>query len=242
MSRHFLPALLLLLATPMAMAAPDVTIDAGASYSRLVLRGTAGTGSGAYTTPLHSGLGYDQATQKSAYFAFEHDMSWWPNVRLSHSSWKESAFRTQAPGMTTSSTLGIDSSDVAFYWSPVTFPFKLDLGVDAHRLNVDFAIDVNAAGQSVQAYHKKETQWFPAVYVAGRASLPLTGLSVGGSVVASKYDDRELLDARVGVNWSPLPIVGVELGYRRQKLKFQSEAIAIDMRTRGPYFAVTVDF
>lgn len=239
-------ALALLCMAPAALAAPDVSVDAGVSYTRLALRGSAGGGDGAHTTTLREGLGYDKAGQRSGYVAFEHAASAWPNLRLSHLAYDVSAQRIQPlpgpPGraMQTRSRLRLSGTDLAFYYTPLTGPVKLDLGLDLHRLAVDFAIDVRANGRPIQAVHARQTQWFPAVYAGAHAALPLTGWQLGGNLVASTYQGRNLVQAQAALGWSPLPRLDVQLGYEYQLLKFSSDNIAINMHAHGPYAALAL--
>lgn len=232
--------LLGVLASAAVAAPPELTFGAGLAQSQLGLHGLAGGGGDVHVTPLREGLGYDRARQTGAWLAVMHDASPWPQLRLAHAGYQESAQRLQppsrpgAPSFLTTTALRIESSDVTFYWTPAQGPWQLDLGVALHRLRVDFAIDVRMNGRPIQAVQAHQLQWFPAVYAATRGGLTRHWYAFG-TMVGSTYKGRNLLQAQAGLGWSPWEWLGIELGYEQQILKFDSRNIAVDMRASGPY-------
>jgi len=233
----------LFLVSSQAMAGPELSLEAGGSVVDSTLSGKAGTPDGSRMQDLHDGLGYDRTDVKTVYLDLQHDAPRLPNIRFSWQGYKASASEIQGPARL-DSHLKIRQMDLLFYYAPLKQPFQLDLGLDVHRLNVDFALDVSSSlpfGPN-HSLHKKATQIFPALYIGAGVDLPMPNLALHAEAYYSRFRGRELRNDTVTLRWQPLQLVRIDLGYHYGRLKYETDSLLIDVATKGPYLGLAVSF
>lgn len=238
-------AALALAATPLAQAAPLVDVYAGGYAWHPDTTGTIASGAG--DIDMHDDLGYDKSDQSVIYLGVEHPIPLLPNVRVSYSDLSDDGSHTvvspiKFDGKTftgdTRSSYDIKMLDGTFYWSPLNNWIQLDLGVTVRQLDADFKI--RGAGQEARESVNKT---FPLGHVAAEVDLPFTGTYVGGEVNAIGYDGSNLTDYDAHLGWRSDFLLGVELGYRRMKIKLDDVGgVDSNLKIGGPYLAATLNF
>ncbi|WOD06442.1 hypothetical protein [Marinomonas sp. GJ51-6] len=78
----------------------------------------------------------------------------------------------------------------------------------------------------------------PMLYLAANLSIPGTGISLAAeSKSISSYDDTTISDQLFKIQYQPLPIIGLEAGYRT----LEQEIDSINMDYDGYFIGVTID-
>ena len=173
-----------------------------------------------------------------------------PNFKLSHAPMKfegagrvgqEFSLRGQAIGVgeRIDSELELDQWDVALFYNLLDNVVELDLGINVKVL--DGHVSVTPEGGSTQ--RMSFTAPVPMLYARVGANLPFTGLYVGAEGSAISYDGHKLADLKAGIRYTFAHVVGLEAGYRLQKLKLDDlDDVSADFEVAGPYLGVSARF
>ncbi len=113
----------------------------------------------------------------------------------------------------------LDSYDATFYYEIVDTGLDFDLGLTARY--IDGYVDITSL--TTGRHDKTEfTGLFPMVYSNIRVPIPvLGGLSIGAEGSYITYDGSTLYDLQADIRYEFLMGLGVEAGYRSQKIKLE---------------------
>lgn len=150
-------------------------------------------------------------------------------------------------GTTFTATTDIDSEveinlyDVGLTWYliniddlPVRFQFGPEIAVKLADAEVSISDGTTTETESVFA---------PIPTVGARLGVGLADyVRLIGRVGYMAYEDNQIIDADVQVEFSPLPFVGIFAGYRLIDLEVDESDVFIDTRFSGPYAGLMARF
>lgn len=195
---------------------------------------------------LENDLGLNSRTQGYLWADLEHPIPLVPNVRVEYASLKTSGTKVLSRNLVyggstyTASTRvtsdgSVKQSDLILYYAPINNWLKLDLGLDVKYLDVQFRL--SDSGQSTQA---KGTTVVPMLYGNVSFQIPTTSLSLGVAGSFIGYGGSSFSDLRARAAYLFGSHIGVEGGYRRVRLKIDSDSIDPngDIRFDGTYLGL----
>ena len=202
---------------------------------------------------LDDDLGLDNDTDIYASAKFEHPIPIVPNIRVAYvrtdttgdgTVSKNFSFGNIIVGLNDKvhSEAKLDSYDATLYYEVVDMDsVDLDVGLTARYLNGYFKITDKTAGQSDQA---DIDVVLPMVYGNVRVDVPfLHGLSVGAEGNWITYDGSTFFDVQAKARYLIFAGLGVEAGYRYEKLKIDDvDDIDADVKIKGVFAGVVWDF
>jgi len=226
----------------MSAQADTLRVEMGGGVWQQEFKGTitskdlVGTGFDTFDTDL---LGYDKEGQGYAWVFIKHPIPILPNLRLEYAAIDFSGTSTQSftyDGVTydasakTQTTL--DQFDIIMYYNVLdnTAWTTIDLGLDVKVIQSEFTASGTQLGVPVNV-EEKETLPVPMAYGRLRFELPFD-LGVEGIAKYSAYKESKVIDYQIKADYTLtdiLPIdVGLEVGYRYQKLDIDGEDFSID--------------
>ena len=195
-------------------------------------------------------LGLSRETNAFVYFALEHPIPLWPNLKLQHTRIASSGtgpltrrFQLDdvefSVGETVTTDLDLSHTDVVMYYELLDNVLSLDLG-STWRM---FGGHARATGQSGNLSESVDIDAaIPMLY--GRALLELPGgfaVNVQGSLIGYSGNSLQDLSAHIAYAYDSAVDIGVEAGFRRFALELDDDA-ETDVALSGPYVAVSVHF
>ncbi|MDX8388944.1 MAG: hypothetical protein R8M38_00495 [Mariprofundaceae bacterium] len=118
-------------------------------------------------------------------------------------------------------------------------PTRLQLGVKAAANLVQGTVEIDALGLNIES--TSATIIIPTVGLYGRVALSdFIGVVANASYMA--YTDNQFLDIDVQVEFSPLPLAGIYVGYRHMDVKFYSNNLFVDTTLSGFYAGALIRF
>ncbi|EKF76006.1 hypothetical protein A11A3_00890 [Alcanivorax hongdengensis A-11-3] len=245
MKRFLMP--LLLLATPLAQAAPGLNIYGGAYSWQATMEGDFNAGN--RDVDVRDDLGFDKADQSVFYVGVEHAVPVVPNMRVRYMDLSDTASNRISKSFTfngkqfvantrVDSDFDLNMLDGTLYYSPIDNALKLDLGLTVRK--VDGTLDLN----SVAAKTAKDIDiTLPMLYAAVKADLPVPGVYAGAELNAIGYDGNSLNDYNVRLGWRSDFLLGVELGYSHMQLTLDDlNNMDTNLTMGGPYVALALNF
>lgn len=146
-------------------------------------------------------------------------------------------------GSAVNSEAEIDFFDVGLTWFAVNLddgPVRLQLGPEIAVKVVDADLSLVAPAASLQ---ESEDLTAPIPTVGGRLEVGLADwMSLAGRVGWIGYDGNQFLDADVQLELSPVPMVGMYVGYRHFLLEVDESDVILDLRFSGPYVGAMIRF
>ncbi len=201
---------------------------------------------------LDSDLNLDTRTELYLKAKIEHPLPLLPNIRLAFTQNQSSGDGT----ITKSFNFGVititggdrvhtetklDSYDATFYYEIVDIGLDFDLGLTARY--IDGYVDIKSLTTGIR--DKTEfTGLFPMLYANARVPVPvLGGLSIGAEGSYITYDGSTLYDLQADVRYEFTMGLGVEAGYRAQKIKLDDvENTSTDVDIEGFFIGAVWDF
>lgn len=199
---------------------------------------------------INDGLGLERDTGFTFGAEIRHPIAYLPNVGIDYtqvdltgtggiaaafgdSIFGVAVFGTAAPEAI-SDRLQIDQTDVTLSYDLVVEGVDVDLG-----LKVKF-FDGKATITSRLDTTKSESKSFaapiPMLYGKAVWGLPLEGLSVGAKGAIINYDDSEVSDYEVFVNYDLPSGLGIGAGWRGQRFQLDDiDGIDADVKLNGPF-------
>ena len=190
-------------------------VYAGAGYWDANFSGDVITG-----VSVENDLNLDRSGSSYIYFAFEHPVPFVPNIKLAHTSLKDSGVGTLSQSFvfngdtysvneTVASEIDLTHTDVTLYYEVVDLGMDIDLGVTGRYFQGEVAVNSTREDFNVL---------LPMLYGHAKFGLPFTGTYVGGDLNYTSFSGLQVADYAVKIGWETenfiLPEVGVELGYR----------------------------
>jgi outer membrane protein len=132
------------------------------------------------------------------------------------------------------SDLDIDIYEAGVAWYLVNFddlPARIQLGPELAVKYIDASVAI--ADSSTSTSDSVQIP-LPTVGLRGRiAFADFVGITARGNYMS--YNNNSLLDVDAQVELSPIPLVGVYLGYRYLDVDFDEDDVVIDVTFDGPY-------
>ena len=250
MNRLFLTAALGFALVPGAHAgAPLIDVYAGVQGWDAGLSGD--IASGGNDVDVERDLGFSSSSQNVFFVGFEHPVPLVPNARLRFANLSDSAAGTVDKTFTFAgfefqedrevrSSYQLDYQDLTIYYTPFDLVFKLDLGLNIRRLDVEMEIRDRDSGDEVS---EDATATIPMLHAAARGDLPLTGFYAAGELNAISYDGSRLSDVRAALGWQSDFLLAVEVGYSQLDFKLDDVSdLDADLSVGGPYLGLSLNF
>ncbi len=200
---------------------------------------------------LDDDLNLDTRTELYLRAKIEHPVPLLPNIRLAFTQNQSSGDGTLSKtfnfgGFTfvanekVHTETKLDSYDATFYYEIVDVGMDFDLGLTARY--IDGYVDIT----SLTTNRNEKTEFtglFPMVYANARVPLPFTGLSIGAEGSYITYDGSTLYDLQADVRYEFAMGLGIEAGYRAQKIKLDDvENTSTDVDIEGFFVGAVFDF
>ncbi len=201
---------------------------------------------------VDSDLNLDTRTELYLRAKIEHPVPMLPNIRLAFTQNGSSgdgtitkSFNfggiTVTGGEKVHTETQLDTYDATFYYEIVDVGMDLDLGVTARY--IDGYVDL----KSLTTGRRDKTDFtgvFPMLYANARVPMPfLSELSVGAEGSYITYDGSTLYDLQADVRYEFAMGLGIEAGYRAQKIKLDDvENTSTDVDIEGFFIGAVWDF
>lgn len=231
------------LTTSSASAAMLLGFGVEADYMRPVVSGHFNYTNG----PLNSQTNLDSTDntyQVGAYF--EHFVPLIPNVRVDYTPMSlttTTTLKAQAAGMSFDLTkpatnkLQVKQLDITPYYEILDNIVSLDIGLTLRGIEA-FVGTTQGLNYTDDATHAV----IPMGYVAAEVILPFTGLRANADLKYIKINGNLLQDAKIKATMK-LPFgLGVEAGYRYEKLKIDQFGINSDVNMKGPFAGLSYNW
>ena len=193
---------------------------------------------------LKDNLFLDTESQGYLFATFEHFVPLIPNVRmlytnLDHSGNGTSSFTFDGKTFTGNvvSDIQLKTLDLIAYYELLDNVVSLDLGVTIRQLSIDYTIK-STGSLSTDSID----QTIPMVYALVGAS-PWPDLIISGEINYITYSGSTLSDFTAKVAYTTSFLVGLEAGYRSQKITLDDVDDAnADITFDGPFIGAYVKF
>lgn len=231
----------LLMSSSFAMA--DV-VGAGASvsYWDSNLSGEAGNKGDLVDLENDLDLSGDGNANLEAYL--EHPVPVLPNVRLNYTKIEQSgsgeistAFDLVSGDV--DSDLDLTQLDITLYYEVLDNWANVDVGLTARDLDGELVVREKILNGEVSKTDISGV--IPMGYLALRADLPFTGVSVGGQLNAISFDGDSISDVNVYGQYE-IAVLRLQAGYRQMKMDYEDSDNRLDVTLKGPYASVGVTF
>jgi len=199
---------------------------------------------------------FDDEYQGSFFIAIEHPIPLIPNVKISSTTLDtvggttiESSFTFEGQTYVANSKL-----DTTFDASYIDYTFYYEV-FDNDLLTFDFGVTARDLDSQVKVVEQTSTQssdlsvsgFIPLFYVNTIIGLPFTGFNVFAEANFLSYDDSTVYDYQVGVSYSILDNLAVDLditlGYRALKLELNDiDGLYSDLNFDGVFAGAVVHF
>ncbi len=195
---------------------------------------------------LDSTFDIDTESDWQLYAAVEHPIPLLPNIQIQHTRSTTSGdgvlFGTIFDGIVfegeVDGELDLTHTDATVYWELLDGPVSLDLGMSIRFFDAGVEL-INEAGRRGDL---EIDDIVPMLYVAGNTSIPGLDLTIRVDGNYISFDGDKVFDIKGGVAWEPLPLLGVELGYRYMDLDYQVGGGLLEATAQGPYLGMYLDF
>lgn len=231
----------LLMSSSLALA--DV-VGAGASvsYWDSNLSGEAGNKGDLVDLENDLDLSGDGNANLEAYL--EHPVPVLPNVRLNYTKIEQSgsgeistAFDLVSGDV--DSDLDLTQLDITLYYEILDNWANVDVGLTARDLDGELVVREKIFNGEVSKTDISGV--IPMGYLALRADLPFTGVSVGGQLNAISFDGDSISDVNVYGQYE-IAVLRLQAGYRQMKMDYEDSDNRLDVTLKGPYASVGVTF
>lgn len=251
LSRHFFLVAVLLFVSAPVMADELISIKAG--YQMLEPEGDIAGNDGGVGIKLDTedDLDWDDSEDIVAELAFQ-----WGNSRLSFSYLPiefsgtneitiEGSYNGQSfsIGDTVSSDVKLDLYDIGYTY----YLLNMDDVPSRFQLGVEFAIKVAdieiAFSDSEAGIQESDSVVAPLPTLGVRSRVALGDFAgLAARVGYMEYDDNSFLDADIQLEFSPVPMAGVFVGYRFFDLEVDESDVYASLEFSGPYAGIMVRF
>lgn len=154
---------------------------------------------------------YDDGSNTRLYALLEHPIPIIPNVLVSVNTIENDAKDSSL------NTLDSSFNDFILYYEILDNIVELDLGIGARQFTGDVS-------DTTESYDVDPT--LPVAYGKAQFNLPITGLSLGVSVLTGAASEDKSTDASAYVRWESTLGLGVTAGYRTLSSEFEVKDVA----------------
>ena len=140
------------------------------------------------------------------------------------------------------SVLNLDHADLTLYWQLIDGKkFEFDLGLTGRKY--DGLASVTSRTDPTKSSQESLDEIIPLIYARVAVGLPVEGLSFSADGNFISVSDSTLSDFVLKISYQTKYYVGVEAGYRSQKLELKDiDEVFTDLKFDGPFAAVFVHF
>lgn len=176
---------------------------------------------------------------------FEHPVPFVPNVRIDYTPMKFDGTSSivSAKGVTgfaagtAKNDIKLNALDVTPYYEILDNVVSLDLGLTIRSISA--SIDTTQSGLK---HSDSATFALPMAYIAAEAKLPFTGLKANADLKYLGFGNSNYMDAKAKLTYDVIKGLGVEAGYRYQKLKLDKFDVDADVTFKGPFVGLNYNF
>ena len=183
-------------------------------------------------------LNIDRSNSRYVYIAFEHPIPLVPNIKLAHTTLKDSGVGTLAQGITfngevftasqaISSEINLTHTDVTLYYELLDIGMDFDVGITGRYFQGDVAVNSSREGLNVLV---------PMLYGHAKFGLPLTGAYFSGDINYANYSGNQIADYVIALGWETesfiLPEIGIEAGYRSFSIDAGADDLDVNVDTQ----------
>ena len=189
------------------------------------------------------------SSQAYAWLLVKHPLPIIPNIRFEYASISyKGLISGSVNGLNIPSlaptTTDIQEYDIIPYYNLLdnTFWTTIDLGLDAKLIKSDVVV---SPVTGFSGYTTTDTAVIPFIYARGRVEIPSTELGLETDVKAITDGTNTMYDVRVKIDYTfDFDVIqpGIEVGYRRQKVKSDDESTQVDLDYSGVYTGLTLRF
>ncbi len=231
-----------------ALTADMIRVQAGAGVWSAKTSGKADFGA-RESLDMADAYGLKDSSSNGYFWAFiKHPVPVIPNIRVERTNYSTDGKVATVSGYTAGdkSELVLDQTDVSLYYNILdnTFWLTLDLGLDLKSVDGYLAL-TDSSGVETK---NKVSSTIPLFYTRARIQVPATGLAFEADSKFVSYDGSTISDTRAKIDWSffesPIVDLGVEAGYRTEKVTLDSSSIDLktDFTISGAFFGVNGKF
>jgi len=249
--------LLLLLMLPLAANADTLGVKLGAASWRYDVTGDLRYKSKNPVNDIdvENDLRYDNDTRTFVYLIFEHPVPVLPNVKLSYTD-----IKTDGKGPlsrpfsygglnftaldTVKSDIQLKQTDITLYYSPLDNWVNLDIGLNAKYIDSKANITTTNRSPNLNISETADVStWVPMLYAGVGFDLPLTGLGISADGSYIGYSGSHFYDFSVRLGYDTPWFLGVDVGYRKVKLKLDDISnFSADISFDGYYGGLYLHF
>jgi outer membrane protein len=175
-----------------------------------------------------SGADYNYDDETGSYFSIDvqHPIPLIPNLRFDSVS-----YDTKGKDNTgASSTLDVSAQDITGYYGIGLLWVGIEGGLTVRSLDIDYTSAGTGFSESSSA--------IPLVYLGAHVEIPGTSITLAAESKRLSLDsDISVSDDIIKIGFQPLPIVGVEAGYR--SITHEIKSVVLD--SSGYFVGVTID-
>lgn len=207
------------------------------------------------TALTDTNFAFNEETRGSFYIALEHPVPFVPNLKVRHNDMGSSGTATGSftfgnQEFTGDATTDADltNTDFLLYYEVLDNGLvSFDFGVNVKYIDGTFdVVGTDIAGAALNA-NESFSGPVPMGYVAAKAGLPLSGLSVFGDISILSVGDHSLTDFQVGLGYEFIDSLAVDVtaqvGYRQFQLELEDlEDIDSDLDYSGIFAGLEVHF
>jgi outer membrane protein len=226
-----------------SLAVADV-IGAGASvsYWDSNLSGDAGKKSDLVDLENDLDLSGDGNANLEAYV--EHPVPVLPNVRVNYTTIEQSGsgeISTQFDLVSgdVDSDLDLTQFDITLYYEILDNWANVDVGLTARDLDGELVVREKTG--TLQVSRTEISGVVPMGYLALRADLPFTGVSVGGQLNIISFDGDSISDVNVYGQYE-IAVLRLQAGYRQISMDYEDSDNRLDVTLKGPFASVGLTF
>lgn len=142
-----------------------------------------------------------------------------------------------------SSDVTLDLYDVGYTYYFINMddvPTRFQLGVEFAVKLADIEVVFN---DSAAGIHENNSVLAPLPTIGVRSRIALADfVGLSGRAGYLEYDDNHFLDADVQLEFSPVPMAGIYVGYRFFDLEVDESDVYVNMEYSGPYLGIMARF
>lgn len=204
--------------------------------------------SGGDNLGLGNQLGLEDEFSGQLFAMFENPIPLIPNVRVQYSSISmdgdgrvnADVFNRVSLDGATSTSFDIDQTDAIVFWELLDTVVHIDFGLQVKF--VDGSIKIKEERPLGNTAEQDFSVVLPMLYGGVGLDLPLTGLSVYGSVAGIGYSGNSIVDVNLALTYE-VNIVDVALGWREEQIELDDvDDTDADFTLGGPYVGVGLSF
>jgi outer membrane protein len=237
--------LVVLLLAGASARADFVGLYAGAGYWNANFSGDVIAG-----VSVEDDLKIDSSNSSYVYLAFEHPVPLIPNIKLAHTTLKDSGTGALSQAFTfngdvytvnetVTSEIDLTHTDVTLYYELLDLGMDLDVGITGRYFQGEVAVNNTREDLNVL---------LPMLYGHAKFGLPFTGTYFGGDINYASYSGNQIADYAVKVGWETenfiLPEFGIEAGYRSFSIDADADDLDVNVDTQvdGVFLNLTGHF